>query len=276
LARGDGYSQGQIMSNLYDAAVNAQLPIPVLMDLIRLFSFDVDFQREIQPGDAFEVMYDELRDDRGEIVRSDHIRYAAMILGGKRLEYFRHEPASGRPGYYGPDGQSVRKTLMRTPIDGARLSSRYGRRRHPVSGYTKMHRGVDFAAPRGVPIMAAGDGVIEKIGRWNAYGKYVRIRHNGTFKTAYAHMHRFAKGMRRGRRVKQGEIIGYVGSTGRSTGPHLHYEVLRNGRQTNPMKVKLPSGMRLKGKALKNFNAALPTVAQRVAQFRETTRFASD
>ena len=184
------------------------------------------------------------------------IVYAAMTLSGKRMELYRFTPKSGNTDYLDPKGDSVRKTLMRTPIDGARLSSGYGMRKHPILGYTKMHRGVDFAAPRGTPIYAAGDGTVEVAGRKGAYGKYVRIRHNSTYKTAYAHMSRYGKGIKKGKRVKQGQIIGYVGSTGRSTGPHLHYEILVNGRQINPRRVKLPSGEKLKGQDLEAFAQA--------------------
>ena len=182
--------------------------------------------------------------------------YATLILGGKRIELHRFTPESGRTDYFGPDGQSVRKTLMRTPIDGARISSGFGRRKHPVLGYTKMHRGTDFAASRGTPVYAAGDGVIERSSRNGAYGNYIRIRHNGTYKTAYAHLNGYAKGIRSGARVKQGQVIGYVGTTGRSTGPHLHYEVHVNGKQVNPRKIKMPSGEKLKGKDLEAFAAA--------------------
>jgi murein DD-endopeptidase MepM/ murein hydrolase activator NlpD len=187
-------------------------------------------------------------------------------LSGKKLEYARFKPKGGFADYYNREGKSVKKTLMRTPINGARLSSRFGKRRHPILGYTKIHRGVDFAAPKGVPIMAAGDGVIEMLGRNGGYGKYIRIRHNSTYKTAYAHMSGYKRGLRKGSRVRQGSIIGYVGSTGRSTGPHLHYEVIKNGRQTNPMSVRLPAGDKLKGKALKTFLAAWPGIDSRVAR----------
>ena len=176
-----------------------------------------------------------------------------MTLSGKKFEYAAYKNKNGFTDYYDRKGKSVKKTLMRTPIDGARLSSRYGKRRHPILGYSKMHKGVDFAAPRGVPIMAAGDGVIEYIGRNGAYGKYIRIRHNSVYKTAYAHLSRFRKGLRKRHRVKQGRTIGYVGSTGRSTGPHLHYEVIINGKKVNSQTLKLPSGKILKGENRKLF-----------------------
>ena len=189
-----------------------------------------------------------------------------MTLSGTEVSLYRYKtPDDGFTDYYTATGQSVRKTLMRTPIDGARLTSRFGKRRHPILGYTKMHRGVDFGARRGTPIMAAGNGVVEMAGRNGAYGNYVRIRHNTEYKTAYAHMKGFAKGIRKGKRVKQGQVIGYVGSTGRSTSPHLHYEVHKKGRQINPLSVKLPAGRKLKGKILANFKTFTGKVDKAVA-----------
>jgi murein DD-endopeptidase MepM/ murein hydrolase activator NlpD len=276
LERRDTHAEGRITTSLYDSAIAANLPIDVLMRLIQVFSFDVDFQREVQPGDGFEVLYDAYRDELGAPARTGDILWASMTLSGKKLEYARFQPKSGFADYYDRKGQSVKKTLMRTPINGARLSSRFGKRRHPVLGYTKVHRGVDFAAPKGVPIMAAGDGVIESIGRNGAYGKYIRIRHNSTYKTAYAHMSAYGRGLKKGARVRQGSTIGYVGSTGRSTGPHLHYEVLKNGRQTNPMSVRLPAGDKLKGKTLKTFLAGWPALDERVALAKGGQTVASD
>jgi murein DD-endopeptidase MepM/ murein hydrolase activator NlpD len=244
---------GRIDNNLSAAAQDAGLPMSVLVEMIRIFSFDVDFQRELQPGDSFEVLYEALFEDDGSLAKTDGVLYASLTLSGQRLDMYNFTPHSGHSDFFDSKGQSVRKTLMRTPIDGARLSSRFGMRKHPVLGYSRLHKGTDFAAPRGTPIYAAGDGVVESAGRNGAYGKYLRIRHNSTYKTAYAHMKRIAKGMRRGKRVRQGQIIGYVGSTGRSTGPHLHYEVLRGGRQVNPLKIKLPSGERLKAADLESF-----------------------
>jgi murein DD-endopeptidase MepM/ murein hydrolase activator NlpD len=247
-------AEGRIDNNLSSAAQDAGLPMPVLVEMIRIFSFDVDFQRELQPGDSFEVLYEALFEDDGSLAKTDGVLYASLTLSGDRLDLYNFTPHSGHADFFDGKGQSVRKTLMRTPIDGARLSSRFGMRKHPILGYTRLHKGTDFAAPRGTPIYAAGDGVVESAGRNGAYGKYLRIRHNSTYKTAYAHMTRIAKGMRRGKRVRQGQIIGYVGSTGRSTGPHLHYEVLRGGRQVNPLKIKLPSGEKLKAADLESFH----------------------
>jgi len=246
---------GPIKSSLYLAATKAGLTVPVLADLIRAYSWDVDFQRDIQPGDAFEVMFEQYSDSTGRIVHYGEVIFASLTLTGTRLPIYRFTTRHGVTSYFNEKGHGAKKALMRTPIDGARLSSRYGKRRHPILGYTKKHTGVDFAAPPGTPIYAAGDGVIDYAGRKGGYGKYIRIRHNSEYATAYAHMRAYRRGMRKGKRVKQGQVIGYVGSTGRSTGPHLHYEILRNGRHTNPLKVKMPSGEKLRGKDLKRFQA---------------------
>ncbi|MDH3474113.1 MAG: M23 family metallopeptidase [Rhodospirillales bacterium] len=267
--------RGTIVSSLFIAGQEANVPGPVMIELIRAFSFDVDFQREIQKDDSFEVLYETFTDINGELAKTGEVLYAALTLSGSRVELYRFTPESGRTDYFGPQGQSVRKTLMRTPIDGARISSGYGKRKHPVLGYTKMHRGTDFAAPRGTPVYAAGDGVIEKAGRNGSYGKYVRIRHNGTYKTAYAHLNGYAKGIRGGQRVKQGQVIAYVGSTGRSTGPHLHYEVHVNGKQANPLRIKLPSGEKLKGGDLEAFQAARIELEQLYAQTLRGTLIAA-
>ena len=200
--------------------------------------------------------------------------FAALTLSGQRRELTRFTPSSGKTDYFDQKGRSVRKTLMRTPIDGARLSSGFGMRRHPILGYSRMHRGVDFAAPKGTPIYAAGDGVVERAGRNGGYGKYIRLRHNGSYKTAYAHLSGYAKGVKRGRRVRQGQIIGYVGSTGQSTGPHLHYEVMVNGKQVNPRKIKLPSGEKLKGADLEAFLAIRGETQRLAAAVKAPTRLA--
>jgi len=247
---------GTIDNSLYEAALEAGVSIAALTEMTRAFSFDVDFQREIQPGDSFEVVYDQYLDENGEAVKTGEVVYAAMTLPGETLELYRFTPSSGIWDFFNPNGESVRKALMRTPIDGARLTSGFGMRKHPTLGFTKMHRGVDFGAPSGTPIYAAGDGVIEKIGPNGSYGNYIRIRHNSEYSTAYAHMRGFAKGLNQGDRVRQGDIIGYVGSTGRSTGTHLHYEVLIAGEQVNPLDIKLPAGEKLAGADLDAYFAA--------------------
>lgn len=246
-------SEGTIDSSLYVAATNANVPSRILADMINIFSYDVDFQREIQKGDGFSLMFESLQDEQGREIDTGDVVIAEMILSGDLHRYYRYKGDNDFADYYDEKGQSVRKALLRTPVDGARISSGFGKRKHPISGYTKLHKGTDFAAPRGTPIYAAGNGVVEAAG-WNGgYGKYVRIRHTGTYKTAYAHMHQIAKGISKGKRVRQRQIIGFVGTTGKSTGNHLHFEVHKNGRQVNPLSVKLPTGKKLKGKALERF-----------------------
>ena len=266
---------GVITDNLFASARRADLPVPVIMALIRLYSWDVDFQRDIQREDSFEVFYERLHDPDGAAVKEGEIAFASLSLSGKEITLYRFEYHHGEADYYHENGASVRKALLRTPVDGARLSSGYGKRKHPVLGYNKMHRGVDFAAPRGTPIMAAGDGVIEASGRNGAYGKYVRIRHNSEYKTAYAHMSRIANAAHRGKRVRQGDIVGYVGSTGRSTGPHLHYEVLLGGRQINPMTLKLPTGAKLAGDDLERFEATVAALRAHLAETPVAERLAA-
>ncbi|MDD9876863.1 MAG: peptidoglycan DD-metalloendopeptidase family protein [Magnetovibrio sp.] len=259
-------AEGHIDSSLYVAGKKAGLTSQTLVELIRAFSWDVDFQRGIRRGDSFELMFNYVLNEDGRIVRSDEILFAALTLSGKRRAIYRLDGKDGAFEYFDVKGHSAQKALMRTPIDGARLSSGFGKRRHPILGYTKMHRGVDFAAPTGTPIYAAGNGVIDFAGRKGGYGKYIRIRHNGTYSTAYAHMSRYGRGMRTGRRVRQGQIIGYVGTTGRSTGPHLHYEIMRNGRQLNPMRLKMPSGRKLIGNELVRFHALRKALDKRYQQ----------
>ncbi len=262
-------SSGTIKYSLYLAARRAKLPVNVLMEMIRIFSWDVDFQRDIQPGDRFDVVYERLFDEHGRPLRADKVLRASLTLSRVGLTYYRFTPSDDEiADYFDAKGRSVRKALLRTPIDGARLTSRYGKRKHPILGYTRHHPGVDFGAPKGTPIYAAGDAKVEAAGWEGNYGRYVRLRHNRELKTAYAHMRRIAKGVRRGKRVRQGQVIGYVGSTGLSTGPHLHYEVLVKGRRKNPMSVKLPTGRQLVGKELAGFEASLAKLETRIAAAR--------
>lgn len=254
-------AEGAIASNLSNAASAAGLPAKMLPKLVRVFSYDVDFQRDIQKGDRFEVLFEVFVDEDGKTVRNGAILFAGMTLSGTTLPFYRFAVEDGYTDYFDDKGHSARKALMRTPIDGARLTSRFGKRKHPVLGYSKMHRGVDFAARRGTPIYAAGDGVVERASRWGAYGKYIRLRHGPDYGTAYAHMKAYAKGIHPGKRIKQGQIIGYVGSTGRSTGPHLHYEVLHNGRRVNPLSIKLPTGFALTGDDMTRFAAVRDRLA---------------
>ena len=275
LTRQSVRAESAIRSSLYRDGARAGVAAPLLAQMVRVLSYDVDFQREIRQGDSFEIMFGRLEDAKGQFVRYDGVDYAAVTLRGEKLRVYRYTPSDGSTDYFNERGESVRKALMRTPVDGARLTSGFGRRRHPTMGYTRMHRGVDFGAPVGTPIMAAGNGVIERVGWWGAYGRYIRIRHNSEYSTAYAHLRRYAKGLRRGKRVKQGQIIGYVGASGRVTGPHLHYEVLRNGRQINPQKLKLPAGRRLRGRELERFLAARDEIDNRFASLAPRTQVAS-
>ncbi len=243
---------GQIDDSLYNAGIAAGLSNTLLSEFIRIFSYDVDFQREVQPGDRFELYFERHHDDAGKTVKTGRIAAASMTLSGRELRYYFYQPSDGGDAdYFTPSGSSVRKALLRTPIDGARLTSGFGMRRHPILGFSLMHKGVDFGAQTGTPIQAAGDGVVEMAG-WNGgYGQYVRIKHGNGYATAYAHMSRI--GVKNGQRVRQGQIIGTVGSTGRSTGPHLHYEVMQNGKQINPTGVRFPSGRKLEGREYDRF-----------------------
>lgn len=253
---------GTIDSSLFEATQQASVPMAVVAAAIQAFSYDVDFQRDIQPGDSFEMVYDRLDDEGGNLAKPGELLYASLTLSGKKLEIYRYALEDGFVDYFNPKGESVRKALLRTPIDGARITSGFGMRKHPILGYSKMHKGVDFGASDGTPIYAAGDGVITKIGPNGAYGNYIRIKHNSDYSTAYAHVSRFAKGLRAGSRVRQGDVIAYVGATGRVTGPHLHYEVLVDNKQVNPTAIKLASGTKLAGADLRKFKA---TMAEMVA-----------
>jgi murein DD-endopeptidase MepM/ murein hydrolase activator NlpD len=254
---------GIIDDSLYMSAERAALPHDVIISLIKLFSWDVDFQRDVRRGDQFETLFEVVAlEDGSEGVRGGDLLYAALSIDGRLFEGYRFELPEGRIAYFDRSGKSLRKFLMRTPIDGARLSSRFGMRRHPILGYNRMHKGVDFAAPTGTPIYAAGAGTVELAKRNGGYGKYIRIRHTGEYSTAYAHLSGFAKGVTPGRRVRQGQVIGYVGTTGRSTGPHLHYEVLRNNAQINPLQIRQPPDQQLAGTDLERFRLEMARIDQ--------------
>ena len=241
------YKENVILESLYKAATKQKIPANIIVEFARIYGFQVDFQRDIRKQDSFQIMYEVFVDDNDKIIEEGNIIFANLKLSGENnsLYYFDKK---GSEGHYDKNGKSVKKALMKTPINGARLSSPFGMRKHPIDGFNKMHRGTDFAAPMGTPIMASGDGVIKKAGWCGGGGNCVVIKHNSTYKTVYAHMKNFAKGIRSGVRVKQGQIIGFVGSTGKSTGPHLHYEVIVNGKKINSQTLKLPSGKKLKGK----------------------------
>ena len=246
------YKENLILQSLYKAATDQNISANTIIDFARIYGFQVDFQRDIRKQDKFQILYEIFLNEKNEIVETGEILFANLKLSGQDngLYYFDNE---GSEGHYDKNGKSVKKALMKTPINGARLSSAFGMRKHPIDGFNKMHRGTDFAAPTGTPIMASGDGVVKKAGWCGGGGNCVKIRHNSTYQTVYAHMSKFARGIKNGVRVKQGQTIGYVGSTGKSTGPHLHYEVIVNGKKVNSQKLKLPSGKILKGKERKLF-----------------------
>lgn len=266
--------KAQIQTSLYGSAAQARIPSQVIAEIIRIYSWDVDFQRDLRRGDKLEVLYETFESEDGEFARYGDILYASLSVGGKDIPIYRYEMNNGQIDYFQPSGMSIRKTLMKTPIDGARISSGFGMRHHPVLGYNKMHKGMDFAAPTGTPIYAAGDGTVEYSGRKGAYGNYVRIRHNSKLKTAYAHMHRINKSAGKGARVEQGQIIGYVGTTGRSTGPHLHYEVLMNGGQVNPRSVDLPTGEQLTGTEMNRFESLRAAIYDQYVSLVEGMKYA--
>ena len=246
------YNENIILSSLYKSAVDQNIPANIIVEFAGIYGFQVDFQRDIRKKDKFQIMYELFYNSKNEIVETGKILFANLKLSGQdnSLYYFDKE---GSEGHYDKNGKSVKKALMKTPINGARLSSPFGMRKHPIDGFNKMHRGTDFAAPMGTPIMASGDGIIKKAGWCGGGGNCVKIKHNSTYQTVYAHMSKFARGIKPGVRVKQGQTIGYVGSTGKSTGPHLHYEVIVNGKKVNSQKLKLPSGKILKDDERKLF-----------------------
>jgi len=253
-------AKGFIKNSLYNSAQKQGVDPEIIIEFARIFGFEIDFQRDIRENDEFQILYERFEDDDGEVQKNGEIIFAYMNNNGKEISLYRFKDQKNNIGYYSKDGKSIEKALMKTPINGARLSSSFGLRKHPILGYNKLHQGTDFAAPKGTPIMASGSGTIE-MASWNgAYGKYVRIRHSSTYKTAYAHLSRFGKNIRRGAKVQQGQIIGYVGSTGRSTGPHLHYEVLIKNKRVNSQNLKLPSGKNLTGNDFKVFEETMKSI----------------
>ena len=246
------FKEGKITQSLYKTAIDLKVQPNVIIEFARIYGFQVDFQRDIRKNDNFQIMYEVFEDDDGKVFETGNIIFADLKLSGKNNALYFFEK-KGSEGHYDENGKSVEKALMKTPINGARLSSAFGMRKHPIDGFNKMHRGTDFAAPMGTPIMASGSGLITRA-RWcGGGGNCIKIKHNSTYETIYAHMKNFARGIKEGIRVKQGQIIGYVGSTGKSTGPHLHYEVVVNGKKVNSQRLKLPSGKTLKGKERKIF-----------------------
>ena len=241
------FKENTILQSLYKAAMDQNIPPNTIIEFARIYGFQIDFQRDIRKEDKFQIMYEVFIDKNKKVIETGEIIFANLKLSGQdnSLYYFDKEDVIG---HYDKNGKSVQKALMKTPINGARLSSSFGLRKHPIDGFTKMHRGTDFAAPKGTPIMASGNGIIQKVGWCGGGGNCIKIKHNSTYQTVYAHMSKFARGMKTGVRVKQGQTIGFVGSTGKSTGPHLHYEVIVNGKKVNSQTLKLPSGKILKGK----------------------------
>ena len=260
---------GRIDSSLYETAVSNGLPPRLLGELVNAYSYDVDFQRDVHPGDTVEVLFERVQTKEGVTAGHGNVLFAQLELGGKTMKIFRYVDKAGNADYYNEKGESVRKAMLRTPINGARITSSFGMRSHPILGYSKMHRGVDFGAATGTPIYAAGDGTISFVGKKGGYGNYVMIKHDGKYSSAYAHVSRFASGLSAGKKVKQGQIIAYVGTSGMSTGPHLHYEILVGGTQVNPAGVKFKTGNVLSGNELASFKK---NMAQLQAQLESTPR----
>mgnify|MGYP001473746979 CR=1 FL=1 len=247
------YKESNITTSLYETATSLGVKPNIIIEFARLYGFQVDFQRDIWKNDSFQIIYEEFKNQEGKIVDAGDIIYANLILQNNDLKLYKFEHKKNKVDYFDENGKSMRKTLMKTPINGARLSSSFGKRKHPILGFTRMHSGTDFAAPKGTPIMASGDGIVTRAKWCGGGGNCVKIKHNSTYSTVYAHMSKFGRGIKKGVRVKQGQIIGYVGSTGLSTGPHLHYEVIKNNKKINSQKLKLPSGKILKGDERKLF-----------------------
>ena len=251
------YKENFIQNSLYKSMIDKKIDPNIIIQFAQIYGFQVDFQRDIRKNDGFQIVFEEYKNDENKSVDFGNILYANLILQGKSIELYHFKSEKDKVNdHFEQNGQSIKKTLMKTPINGARLSSSYGMRKHPILGYNKMHQGTDFAAPLGTPIMASGTGVILKAGWCGGGGNCVKIKHNSVYSTVYAHMSKFARGIKKGVRVMQGQVIGYVGSTGMSTGPHLHYEVIKNGKKINSQTLKLPSGKKLTGKVREDFELA--------------------
>ena len=256
-----------IENNLFSAAIEVGIEPNIIVEFARIFGFEIDFQRDIRKGDRFEIYYEKYIDENNITRNTGKIIYASIFVNRKEISLYNFK-YQNESGYYDVDGKSIIKSLMKTPINGARLSSSFGLRKHPILGFNKLHQGTDFAAKTGTPIMASGNGVIEMAQKYKGYGNYILIKHNSTYKTAYAHLSKFSKRIRKGNRVSQGEIIGYVGSTGMSTGPHLHYEVIANGKKINSQKLKLPSGKILDSDSRNKFEFERIKIDVKIAQLR--------
>lgn len=276
VSREISHLSGTIKSSLFESAQAVGVPAQVIIAMIRALSYDVDFQRDLQSGDGFDVMFEAFYDTKGKLVRSGDMLFASVNLSGKPIAMYRHESDGGVVEYFNDKGESIKKALLKTPVDGARITSGFGQRNHPILGFTKMHKGVDFGVPTGTPIQAAGDGVLEVAGFNGSYGNYIRIRHGNNYATAYAHMSRIAQGMKAGKRVTQGQIIGFVGTTGRSTGPHLHYEVLMGASQVNPLSVKMPTNVKLAGREMDRFRLTKRETDTLLVKIPPSTRVAAN
>ena len=257
-----------IKNNLYSSAIKSGVEPNIIVEFASIFGFEVDFQRDIRTGDKFEVYYERFVDDDNIVKKTGKIIYASMFVNNKEIALYNFQN-NNKTGFYDVDGKSVIKTLMKTPINGARLSSAFGMRKHPILGFNKLHQGTDFAAKKGTPIMASGNGVIKMAQKYKGYGNFILIRHNSIYETAYGHMSKFGRGIRKNVRVNQGQIIGYVGSTGLSTGPHLHYEVIKNGKRVNSQRLKLPTGKILNNKDRNKFEVDRIKIDVRLAELRK-------
>ena len=259
-----------IKNNLYSSAIEVGIEPNIIVEFANIFGFEVDFQRDIRKDDTFEIYYEQFVDDENIVRKTGKIIYASMFVNNKEISLYNFTN-NNETGFYDVDGKSVIKTLMKTPINGARLSSSFGMRKHPILGFNKLHQGTDFAAARGTPIMASGNGVVEMAQKYKGYGNYILLKHSSTFKTAYAHLSKYGRNIRRGVRVSQGQIIGYVGSTGMSTGPHLHYEVIKNDKKINSQRLKLPTGKILNNEARNKFEVERIKIDVRLAELRKNS-----
>ncbi len=254
-----------LRTTLYDAGHQVGAPHSILKKMMRIFSYTIDFQRNMKRGDGFAVLYERFEDEDGKVLRTGDILYAKLTLSQSDYEIFRFQPEKGKIDYFYRNGEFTKRSLLQTPVDGVRISSKFGYRRHPILGYNKLHKGIDFAGPTGTPIRAAGAGTIRNKGWTGGYGRYIRIKHNNTYDTAYAHMSRYHPSIKQGGKVRQGQIIGYIGTSGRSTGPHLHYEVLKNGVHINPAQTLNLGSNRLAGADLSKFRAMVKRYDKRIA-----------
>jgi murein DD-endopeptidase MepM/ murein hydrolase activator NlpD len=271
----DDGSGVRLYQSIYETALRSKVPPEVIEDMIRIYSYDVDFQRRVQPGDSFDVFF--VGDDDPATNEKPDVWFASLTVGGETKKYYRFQtPDDSVVDYYDDAGKSAKKFLVRKPVNTAIMRSGFGGRRHPILGYVKMHTGVDWSTPYGTPIFAAGNGVVERVGWEGGYGKFIRLKHNNGYETAYGHMSAYAKGMEVGKRVRQGQVIGFVGSTGMSTGAHVHYEILVNGRFVDPMRVKLPRGRSLEGPMLASFEKERDKTDAMMASRANPSRLSED